>query len=560
MQITRYDETLVDARAVNLTNSIGTVDIDVPVGFSCPTGSFRLSEPNNITFTHFTADVPSYGGERVFIITSLTAINSKVTEYYYTLDYLKDYAYRNQTSAGTISMPNTLVTSIYQQDSMNLIFHITPVNQVVSSLAELTTITEGNVVNNSYPYLVLNCADVDQGTWHDRAALISETLSNDILINSKTIYRFRECSLVDALNCELMKPQQTAQGQDTLNSLYCNISKAFYCPAVLNQAQSPEEHKTKPYIKPANDKIFYIDNTGRLEDFDLSGTELQGKTDFIQLPIANGIIEDERDTGLTLTIINANDLPPYKRYQIYIPYIGWYEIPINELTAGVGMSYMSQGCPIMIKYYFDLINGTVACRFGLRYNNIIAPTPTIVYSSYMTPYTPLPQMPTFTSTYASSAIAADNLYQSTLRNNAISSLYAISSNMASGNLGGTISAIGSMNVKKEQAAAAKEQTLLTADLGGFSSGRDSSIGQVDRQFKLITTIYKTQLTYDQAVKLFGYPINTLQDTLSLARTPGETENIKYWVDTASSYIPGPPDYANNVKAAYNQDYITYIVS
>ena len=81
MQITRYDETLIDNRSVNLTNQIDVVDIDVPVGFSLPRGSFRLWEQTPITFTHFTADVPSFGGDTVFSNLTINTYHISNNEY-----------------------------------------------------------------------------------------------------------------------------------------------------------------------------------------------------------------------------------------------------------------------------------------------------------------------------------------------------------------------------------------------------------------------------------------------------------------------------------------------
>ena len=540
MQITRYDESKVDARSVNLTNSIGTVDIDVPVGFSIPSGSFRLWEQTPVTFTHFVADVPSYDGNRVFIITSMVCINSEVTEYYYDIDYIKDYYYRNNTSDGTLPLKNTLVSSIYPSP-MSTINSIFPVNTHVTSIAETVTETTGNKMNFSRPFVVIGMARSNDIT---RYALKN---TNSIPITTKAIYLFDSTIHFEDFLVKMLSGDRDANNDleawetGSFLSLYSSISKAYYSPCTLSSDTGATLHQ--------NNIIYYSKNDGNLGAKDFTGTRLENEISYVELPSSNGIITNEFDTGISFNFANANDLPPYKKYETYVPYIGWYEIPVNEIFP---MSSLSDG-NLYIKMYFDLINGLVSCRFGKGISSS-GGIVTVTYSAYQTPYVPLPEIALPTSNYATSSVRTDTQFQSSMTSNAIASLMGIGAGVVSGNPALIGSSIVSGATNMMNAEIQREQAQGLNKLGGFTSGRDSSIGQVDREFKLRTTEFHQSLTYAEAVELYGFPLNEYQDTLYFDT---HTVGNKIWIDSSNSKILGTPSYITNTRNALMSTYITY---
>ena len=535
MQITRYDETLVDNRSVNLTNQIDVVDIDVPVGFSIPNGSFRLWEQTPITFTHFTANVPSFGGDTVFVITNLVCINSEVTEYYYSIDYLKDY-WNRYSSYSVLPLANTMISSMYSLDDVQLRRNIFPVNTHVTPIAEGIQELTGNTVNVSKPVIVMISArGGDTSLNLNRIAL--KNASNEPL-STKVVYTItEEIGDLDELYSAMLAIDPS--DDSTFSAFYSNISNAFYCPilyagtgATLNQ----------------DDVIYFIKNDGGQGSKTFAGTALSGKIKYVNLPTSNGILENVKETGITINIDNANDLPPYKKYQMYVPYIGWYDLPINEIFPQI-LFYETK--ELIVKYYFDLINGTVSARFGVKVSSSSGPLQ--YWSNYTTPYVPLPTIPLPTSNYAANQIMAENARNSSLRDTAISSLMGIGVGLVTGNpIAGILT---SGFTKSVNAQTAYEQASLSNSLGGFTSGRDSSIGQTDRQFKLHIIEFSSTLTYAEGAKLYGYPVNTLTD--AIAFNTHDNLNEKYWLDVSNSNIQGSPWYTVNVRNTYNQDYITY---
>lgn len=550
MQITRYDETLVDARAVNLTNSIGTVDIDVPVGFSCPTGAFRLSEPNNITFTHFTADVPSLGGERVFKITSLTCINSKVTEYYYDIDYLKDYWFRyseDSVSGPYIPLPQTLLVSQCPEPngSSGSIF---PVNQHLSSFVDTIAETTGNEMRVSKVFLVMMSArggDTTLGT--GRIALKN---SSNEAISPKAVYLINDASLLDAFYTKVLEVARDGSGNvepwddGTFSGFYSNINNAFFAPCTLANTGASTNY---------DDVVYYLGNDGSSRSKTFAGTELHGAIAYINFPTSNGIIENVVDTGLTITLNSANDLPPYKKYQIYIPYVGWYDIPINEIYT---QDILYSNHKIYVKYYYDLINGKVSCRFGMGIS--AGGVDTQKWSNYQTPYTPLPSLAVPTSNYATNAIMAENQKETATMSNTISSLLGIGVGIATGNplaVGGAL--VGGFT-KQINTELSYQQQQANNSLGGFTSGRDSSIGQIDRQFKLRIITFYCSLSYNEAIDLYGYTLNQYTNSVTFDSHAGV--DPKAWLDVSNARFKGPEWYTTRVRDEFNRDYVTYAVT
>lgn len=538
MQITRYNESKVDARSVNLTNQIDTVDIDVPVGFSIPNGSFRLWEQTPITFTHFVANIPSYDGDRVFIITNIVCINSEVTEYYYDIDYLKDYYYRNHTSDGVLPLKNTLISSIYPPPTttINSIF---PVNTHVTPIAETVTETNGYKMDFSRPFVVTSMA---RSSDNSRYALKN---SNNIPISTKALYVFDSTADFEDLLVWILSGDRNSsydlQPWETgaFTSFYSNITKAFYSPCTLPDTAT---------ITPTN-IINYSGADGRGCVKDFTGSSLAGKISFINLPTGNGIITNEFNTGIGFQFMSANDLPPYKKYEAYVPYIGWYEIPVNEIFP---MSSLSDG-NLYVKMYFDLINGLVSCRFGKGVSSS-GGIVNVTYSAYQTPYVPLPEISLPTSNYATNSIRTDTQYQSSMTSNAISSLMGIGTGLVTGNsalIGDSIisSATNMMNAEIQ-----REQAQGLNKLGGFTSGRDSSIGQVDREFKLRTTSFHQSLTYAEAIELYGHPLNEYEDILYFNT---HEINNKIWIDSSNSKILGTPSYISNLRSSLSFTYLTY---
>ena len=570
MQITRYDETLVDARAVNLTNSIGTVDIDVPVGFSCPTGAFRLSEPNNITFTHFTADVPSLGGNRVFKITSLTCINSKVTEYYYDIDYLKDYWFRYSTSGSpTLSLPNTLISSYYCQDDVILSRTIFPVNQHKSSIASSSRVYSGAEFTKSSLFIVVNCSGttITPGSSTPTVRSYVRNSYGDPMCN-KQVYYLDDITLLDRLNGALLKgdadaAEDTVSAHTNYSAVYSNISNVFYAPFAYNVASHPNE------VHDTNGFMYFIDKDGRTKVTDFRSYEgssapapLDGHLYYLTSPSAgNSLVEADACTGFSMTFNSANDLPPYKEIKIFVPYIGWYDLPLTEIFTN-DMFAATQY--IWVRLYYDLLNGKVACRFGLSTSDSTAP---VNYSIYQTPFVPLPSAPVLTSNYAANITTAQNQYASSMQSNAITSLMGLGAVIApavTGNIplaaAGLAGVIGGDITRRANAENAREQANKNNGIGGFTSSKDSDLGQSQRQFLCAIITYKSSLTVEKASELYGYPINEYTDLIDLTMTAGLTKSTKAWLDVSNSTFIGPEWYVSKVRDEFNRDYVTYAVT
>ena len=508
MQITRYDETLVDNRSVNLTNLLDTIDIDVPVGFSIPNGSFRLWEQTPITFTHFTANVPSFGGDTVFVITNLVCINSEVTEYYYSIDYLKDY-WNRYSNNNILPLPQTLLVSETSDRTDNII----PVNTGITSIAYNTIEQLGDSLNVSRPYLVTKCAiggSMDP-TLTARYAMLNG--SNEA-ISTKGIYYFTTSNILPFF-FEQYLAVSPRTGQD-FSDLYGNIENSFYAPVVLAGSGATTTQ---------TDDIYYVSDSGSHDKMTVTG-QLSGQTYAVSLPLNNSLIVNDKGTGISITVNNANDLPPYKKYKLYIPYIGWYDVPLSEIYTTPTL--FGQSLELCVRYYFDLINGLVAARFGVKIDST-----NILWSSFQTPFVSLPTITIPTSNYATSAIANQNNKDVNTLSTIISSLGALTPAFVTGN---PVTAIPGAAVnlfsKAVQNHAIYEQNQANAHLGTFTSGNDNAIGQIDRQFKLrITTMYST-LTYAQAKELYGFPLNEYTDTVTIPISG------KSWIDTSNSILKG----------------------
>lgn len=542
MVITRYDETLADARSVNLTNSLGNINVIVPVGFSYPAGSFRLDENTPITFTHFTANVPSAGGERVFRILSFIAINEKVTEYYYDLDYLKDYFFQYGDSAlGNLPLEDTLIKSYYSSDSALAEFRLPyPVNTHLSSVASSTTEVDGISQDNISPYFVMMTADTTLAP--QRIAL--KTAATSTPLTTKAIYTMSDITDLDEIYQVLLKremdptdPDKVAKWDEgTFASFYNNIVTAFYAPTEA----SGYRHKA------TDDYIFYIANDGSRRFKNFASTGLHDKLYYMTLP-STGILEEVVGTTITVNLKNANDLPPFKNYKMFVPYLGFYDLPLGDMFYD---SFHADQYEIVVKYFYDLLNGQVACQFGLRTSG------STIMSSYRTPYVPLPSLALPTSSYAAQSIAADNAYNTARTTTAIASLGQVAVGAMIGSpvliaSGITTGVTGMINANIQN-----EQSQANAHLGSFTSGLDSSVGITDRKFKLFINTYKTALSLSDAAKIYGYPSNQFRNAIQF----DNLTKSKFWVDTSASKIIGPSWYTERVRQEYNKDYITFAVS
>lgn len=552
MVITCYDETNKDARAVNLTTQVGTITI-VPVSFSYPAGSFRVE--SNLVFTHFTASVTAASGNHVFKITGFTAINEKVIEYYYQLDYLKDYWFR-YSSNKAIAMENTLINSVYPKPiNPSPAYCPFQVDTKVTNVAENCTETLGTVLSNVSPFLVMAVAcpfDTSAPAYVQysvRAALNSLTSR----LSPKAIYYFytgNNISAIDAVDY-LIKLCFTKDATDSdpdhaglFLGFYSNVCKAFYAPIVTTLPDyssifipitgGSSDPKFIPYYKADGN-----DGTVDFQAYNLGYTKLPIGT--AQNP-KSGIIEVDQDTGIELTISNANDLPPYKTYNLFIPFIGWYTLPIADIfpTGHFGTGHL------YVKYYYDLINGQVACSFGVNING------SLKYSNFKSSFVPLPSIELPTTNYPWAQSASDINYNNQALNSGIN---AVAGMIGATALGGPAAGIGigaSMLTKVfVDKKAYDRQKELNKEMS-FNNGTDSSVGYVDRQFKLRVTDYYCSLSYNDAVKLYGYPIHEYSSSIDFSG-----EHSKYWINTEDSKLIGPREYTDAVRTEFASDYICY---
>ena len=560
MQIARYDESLYDPRAVNLVNYIDTVDIEVPVGFSYPTGSFRLSEPNNIGFTHFTADIPALQISandqwRVFKITRLVCINSKVTEYYYDLDYLKDYWYAHMQQSGSfhiLPLPNTLISSSYNVDESTNTEEkkiMLPVNQKVQPIITDVAEAAGNKTFDPRPYLVTKSAiGVMAPTNPEVPSRWALKDNQGKVLNTKGLYYFPSNDLLPYFFSKFLAVSPST-GQD-FSDLYGNIEAAYYGPD-LNLAD------LGCIVHNDSNNIYYINESGGHDAMECTG-EIKDKLYYVNLPTDGdcGIVYAALTTGLTVSIKNGNDLPPYKKYEIYVPYVGWYDLPIAEIYPFVNGKSAVESVELIANYQFNLLDGTVAVRIGafLGYDE---GQPIINLSSFVTPYVPLPNFAMPTSNYATSTIANQNNRDSGMISNAISSLGCIAPAIVTGNPLMALPGIAVSTITKAlNTNASYEQAQANAHLGNFTSGKDSGgMGSIDRRFRLRINYYDSCLSYNRAAELYGFPVNSYVDYV---RFTDNSHNAKLWLDAGNSKIKGPEWYAEQVRNELNKNYITYV--
>lgn len=522
MVITCYNETEVDARAVNLTNQVGALTI-VPVNFSYPAGSFRVE--SNLVFTHFTASVTAADGQRVFKITGFTTINEKVIEYYYQLDYLKDYWFRYNVN-GSLIIPHTLLISQFsltRPDEYNY-----PLDTKVTSMIESVTKNDGNVVHKSCPVIVMKSCGIDESS-PDYSIQDTESKA----INPAGIYILED---VDCL------PKMWAQVIKTYTQFKNNIENTFYVPVSITEiTESDEEH----IIKTQTDSVFYIGNDGTTTS--ATFTDIPGKLNHLVLNKSNGIIEVSKDTGINITINDANDLPPYKKYKLYIPYIGWYDVPLNDIV----LQHYGTVLNLNVIYLIDICNGMIAAQFSISYLDSKGEYITEV-SNYRTPFTYLPKYYFLISDYA----AESQMNQISKNNgeitNVISSLGALIPAFINPSLAAPSIASAATNFVNSSINnnLRYQQNQAQASLSNFTSGRDNAIGQIDRQFKLYIDNYYCSLSKNEAAVLTGYPVNKYIGGITPIR------NDKYWMDFSSTQITGPEWYVDGVKSDYSKEYIT----
>lgn len=549
MVITCYNETDVDVRALNLTNQVGTINI-VPVNFSYPSGSFRVE--SKLVFTHFVASITAADGDRVFKITGFTAINSQVIEYYYELDYLKDYWYRNH-SGSQITIEHAFVKSEY--DPIVTILAPSPyaldtkVTGVVDNYEEKT----GGIVNFCTPMFVMLAsikADPNDASKpipdNDRIALKSHT-NPDKVLSPESIYFISDAANVFELYQWALK-RETWDTQ-IFSSFYSNILRGFYAPFYLPPSNIPSEIVN--YLN-ADETIYYFKCDGTITNKAIQGplgvAEAMG---YITLPTTNGIVEQIQNTGVTVNIKNANDLPPYKKYEVFVPYIGWYTLPIQDLFPNNLFGEQQ----IAVKYFMDLMNGQIACEFGLKIGSSGIPEDDYVWSSFKTPYVALPKLLIPTTDYAFAQLANENNFRDKTLSNFLGTGAGVVGGLVTGHPLVAAAAVGAGVISQITANNQYEQTSELNQASGFTTGIDSNIGKLDREFKLKITEYHCALSYTDAGKLFGYPVYRYQNTIDYSIT-----GRKYWLDLSTANIKGTQEYAEGVRAAYNYDYTTVSVA
>ena len=534
MVITCYDETQVDARAVNLTNNVGTITI-VPVNFSYPSGSFRVESDK--VFTHFTASVTAASGNHVFKITGFTAINAAVVEYYYELDYLKDYWFRYNVN-GSLIIPHTLLISEFsltRPEEYNY-----PIDTHVTNMIQTTQEVRGNAYSYSTPFVITKaCVGVMAQSHQDYKYSVAE---NNTAINTCGIYCFETANYLPYFWSKLLAGIGSGQTRTTYEDLYGNIENCFYVPFPLTTLVTNITGLTGSVEYASN--MYYINEAGGHEAMPMSG-ELEERVYKVFLPEDNGIIDVNVNTGCTVVIEDANDLPPYKSYKLYIPYIGWYEVPFTEILRQNYHAVLT----IWVKYRIDLINGQMSAKIMVTDSEEV---PYVFYdSNYETPFVKLPTFTNPSSTYATTMASIENSKNSQILQNTISSLGALVPAVMTGNPLMAIpgAAINTFN-KAVNTQATINQAQANAQLGAFTSGVDSTIGQTDRVFKMRINEYYCSLTRNEAAVLTGYPVNQYVGGI----TP--VANEKYWLDMSSTQITGPEWYVNGVKSEYSKEYIT----
>lgn len=521
MVITCYNETQVDARAVNLTNQVGALTI-VPVNFSYPSGSFRVE--STLVFTHFTASVTAADGQRVFKITGFTAINEQVIEYYYQLDYLKDYWFRYNVG-GALIIPHTLLISqfsVTRPEEYNY-----PLDTKVTSMIESVTKNTGNVVHKSCPIIVMKSCGIDANS-----PQYSIQDNNNKAVNPAGIYILEDVDCLPTMWAEVIRSYPQFKN---------NIENTFYVPVDLTEILNSDEDINKIH----GDSIYYINNSGQTAS--ATFTSITGKLDQIILNKSNGIIEVSKDTGINITISDANDLPPYKKYKLYIPYIGWYDLPLTDIV----LQHYGIVLNLNVIYLIDVCNGMIAAQFSVSY--VDGDDYITKVSNYRTPFTYLPKYYFLISDYATESQMNQISKNNGEITNVISSLGALIPAFVNPSL--AIPSIASAATNFVNSSINNniryQQNQAQASLGSFTSGRDNAIGQIDRQFKLYVDNYYCSLTRNEAAVLTGYPVNKFVGGI----TP--VQNEKYWLDMSSTQITGPEWYVEGVKSDYSKEYITY---
>lgn len=543
MVITCYNETEVDVRALNLTNQVGTIDI-VPVNFSYPSGSFRVESDK--VFTHFTASITAAAGNHVFKITGFTAINKQVIEYYYQLDYLKDYWFRN-SSNNQININNTFVISEYDSADTTLTHSKFALDTKVTGVVEDFEEKIGSSFNFCVPMFVMMSAETDalqNHRWALNSYIDPNNYANNKPLSPEAVYFIKDVKNVKDFYYKVLVQHNTDDDAE-FKSFYCNILRAFYAPLYLPNSSNDIVHYLSNVVIP----IYMSDGTADSITMSLG----EDKLGYITLPVKsstqpdNGIITQLQATGITVTITNANDLPPYKKYEIFIPYIGWYTLPIQDLFRN---QYWGEQ-QVVVKYFMDLFNGQIAAEVGIK---ITGETDSYVFSGFRTPFVSLPRLLLPTSSYAYAQSATDASYQNKTLTNMLGTGAGIIGGLAMGHPLVAAGAFGAGLVGQISTDVQHRQANDLNQLSGFTAGVDNNIGKVDRLFKLKITEYHCGLSYTEAAKLYGYPINDFYDTLTF----NSTTNRKFWVDLSTAHIKGTDSYAEGVRTAYNMDYVTVV--
>ena len=486
----------------------------------------------------------------MFKITGFTAVNAQVIEYYYQLDYLKDYWFR-YSSSNQITINNTFVISEYDSADTTLTHSKFALDTKVTGVVENYEEKIGSSLNFCVPMFVMMSAETEELQNH-RWALNSYIdpdpahQERNIPLSPEAVYFIKDVKNVREFYHKVLMQLNTTHDNSEFKSFYCNILRAFYAPLYLPATENDVVHY---FTNTALIPIYMSDGTADYISMSFGEEELG----YLTLPIKSstqpdsGIITQIQATGVTVTITNANDLPPYKKYEVFIPYVGWYTLPIQDLFRN---QYWGEQ-QIVIKYLMDLFNGQIAAEVGIK---ITGETDSYVFSGFRTPFVPLPRLLVPTSNYAYAQSATDANYQNKTLTNMLGTSAGIIGGLAMSHPLVAAGAFGAGLLSQISNDVQHRQANDLNQLSGFTAGTDNNVGKVDRLFKLKITEYHCGLSYTEAAKLYGYPINDFYDTLTF----NWATNRKFWVDLSTAHIKGTDAYAEGVREAYSKDYITVI--
>lgn len=445
MTIDRYDESNVDSRAVALTNKIDSINTLVGVSFSHPAGMIRLESNDN--FTHFTTNVN--GVQHVYKITSLKYENSSVVDYFYELDYLKDYFLHNSwndlTGAVVIRSSNISDWSKYLSDS----------NVLVNGDTE-TTATQlnspFNPLNLKFIMILKSPYDINNNIQPYRGYLLDST----------------ELSAISYQLSALDGDKASADAQ----LLFKQIDKIYIIP------------ETPTTISTTYESI---------KIYDPDGSSSSSAAVFKELGVSGRLINNLYDmqriakTISSIEIHNFIDIQ-YTQYKLSIPYIGTVDIPAEMLREDDTLD-------ISINYYINLIDGSI-CYTWNKYSNM--------------PKSNFVELPTISIPSGSEAFESYSMKQSYISSQLTAMLTLAAGAVATVATGGTAAtigtALGGLGLVKNAINNDTQSRLLKAKGVDITSGGGGWYGYIDHYFRLLKSKPKTDI---QVLLYKGHPCNKL---------------------------------------------------